>query len=281
MSRFLLKPDSGINGGKVSNGGSNWPLRGEKGTVYEGGTRGVTFINSPLLQNRGYVHDGLFHAIDWTPTLLHFAEGTTPINSIFDGVDQFDMLTTGSPSKRTSFLYEINRGAAIRDGDYKLIVGFSGNFDGYSAQPGATSASVTSAVRKKRMAGRAFSRRLRRRRQMGASNRGPGRRTPGSGARNQGGRNLGGRNQGNQRQRNSKQLFNLKDDPSETRDLSAMFPRRGAEIGKDDRLRATERSRADTANEFDSKSQQLQRLLVPRLVLNIFSVVLVTKVMFV
>jgi len=29
---------------------------------------------------------------------------------------------------------------AYRDGDYKLIVGFSGNFDGYSAQPGATSA---------------------------------------------------------------------------------------------------------------------------------------------
>lgn len=64
------------NGGKISNGGNNWPLRGEKKGIYEGGTRGVTIVDGPILEKRGYTNEGLFHAIDWTPTLMHFAEGT-------------------------------------------------------------------------------------------------------------------------------------------------------------------------------------------------------------
>ena len=35
----------------------------------------MTVIDGPVLKKRGYVNNGLFHAIDWTPTLLHFAEG--------------------------------------------------------------------------------------------------------------------------------------------------------------------------------------------------------------
>lgn len=34
-------------------GGSNGPLRGEKGSVYEGGTRTPGFVHSPLLHKKG------------------------------------------------------------------------------------------------------------------------------------------------------------------------------------------------------------------------------------
>ncbi|XP_076045798.1 uncharacterized protein LOC143028041 [Oratosquilla oratoria] len=63
------------NGGSVSSGGNNFPLRGTKGGLFEGGTRGVAFIHSPLLKKRGQKYYGLMHAVDWYDTLLHVANG--------------------------------------------------------------------------------------------------------------------------------------------------------------------------------------------------------------
>ena len=65
--------------------GSNWPLRGKKNSVYEGGTRTVAFLHSPRLKkaalkrsetgNEGSVARGLVHLVDWYPTLLSLAGG--------------------------------------------------------------------------------------------------------------------------------------------------------------------------------------------------------------
>ena len=54
------------NGGAPTLGSSNWPLRGGKSTVWEGGTRAVSFLHSQsLLPNAPYTWDGLIHAVDW------------------------------------------------------------------------------------------------------------------------------------------------------------------------------------------------------------------------
>ena len=50
-------------------------LRGEKGSLYEGGIKSIGFINSPLLPSEtvGSSKENLIHVTDWLPTLLDLA----------------------------------------------------------------------------------------------------------------------------------------------------------------------------------------------------------------
>ena len=66
------------NGGARDEGGYNWPLRGEKGSLWEGGVRGVGFVHGNMLQRTGVTCNELFHVTDWYPTLLYLA-GLPPL----------------------------------------------------------------------------------------------------------------------------------------------------------------------------------------------------------
>ena len=61
------------NGGAAK--GSNWPLRGRKNSVWEGGTRSPAFLHYPGIERKhqGRESDILIHAVDWFPTLLSLA----------------------------------------------------------------------------------------------------------------------------------------------------------------------------------------------------------------
>lgn len=134
----------GDNGGDAPLGetrgyAASAPLRGRKGTEFEGGMR-VPFIVSwckpnprNKLQKRlpiasGAVQTQLAAIMDIFPTILHAAGEALPDTTIIDGVDLTPMLTgTRDPKRDDTFLMHFphnHRGSyftVFRKGDYKLI----------------------------------------------------------------------------------------------------------------------------------------------------------------
>ena len=108
------------NGGLVSEmgGGSNYPLRGEKKYLFEGGVRSHGFIHSPLLpaSRAGTRHAHLMHMSDWLPTILEgvlgctkdeLAGATLPSHVVndyaqIDGLEHWSALTARPDSERAA-----------------------------------------------------------------------------------------------------------------------------------------------------------------------------------
>lgn len=61
------------NGGEISAYARNAPLRGGKLTAFEGGHRVRGFFYDKRI--KPFAYNGMFHAVDWLPTMLKAALG--------------------------------------------------------------------------------------------------------------------------------------------------------------------------------------------------------------
>nr|XP_006823151.1 PREDICTED: arylsulfatase B-like [Saccoglossus kowalevskii] len=139
------------NGG-VHISGNNWPLKGEKATLWEGGVRGVSFVTSSLLADhvKGTSNNHLMHVTDWFPTILHIAGVDNDVikSKNLYGVNQWDTISKNFMSKRNDVLinmqpdmlaghyqepllkekqtFDVRVRAAIRVGNWKLLTGSQG-----------------------------------------------------------------------------------------------------------------------------------------------------------
>ncbi|XP_014214481.1 arylsulfatase B-like [Copidosoma floridanum] len=127
--------------GKFRNFGSNWPLRGTKYTLFEGGVRSVAAIWSPRLISTARVSDQLFHVTDWLPTLYSVAGGDLRDLGQIDGVNQWDVLSIGTGHVRDRLLLnidEVTRTEAAIYQRFKFVRGslFRGYYDNAEGETG-------------------------------------------------------------------------------------------------------------------------------------------------
>jgi arylsulfatase A-like enzyme len=116
---ILFASDNGASGGT---GGSNLPLRGGKGTLYEGGVRTPALAVWPGTLPPGEEIRDPVHVVDWYVTLLALAGASREQPVRLDGFDVWPLLSGTGPSPRSQMLLNVNRtGGAIRIGSFKLI----------------------------------------------------------------------------------------------------------------------------------------------------------------
>lgn len=107
------------NGAALKTGdnvGCNFPYRGKKSTLLEGGTLSPTLVISTRHSFKKETNAGLMHIIDWFPTILKMAGVEQADLTKLDGVDQTRMIYEEKVwrrkrkvnfTARTSFIYGV------------------------------------------------------------------------------------------------------------------------------------------------------------------------------
>ncbi|MFG0334592.1 MAG: sulfatase-like hydrolase/transferase, partial [Maioricimonas sp. JB049] len=99
--------------------GDNSPLRGSKGSNWEGGHRVPAIVQWPGKIPAGTVRDDLAISLDILPTFLAAAGASVPDGHNLDGINLLPMLTNGQSLPDRNLVWN---GRAVRDGKWKLIV---------------------------------------------------------------------------------------------------------------------------------------------------------------
>lgn len=121
----LKYPDDNCPNGRLI--GNNQPLRGQKGNVYEGGTRVPTIVSWPGRIAAGQVESPT-QIVDWMPTFCALAGAELSSDPHWDGTDLSALLLQHQALPERS-LYTVGpgwRAVSLRRGDWKLVVSGSG-----------------------------------------------------------------------------------------------------------------------------------------------------------
>ena len=117
------------NGG-VKTKSSNYPLRGAKESVSEGGVRGVGWVHSPHVNVPGSKMRQKIYITDWLATLLTVAGLGSLVPPNTDSLNMWPTVSWGRESPRQEIVLNIDQdtywntwSAAIITGKYKLIWG--------------------------------------------------------------------------------------------------------------------------------------------------------------
>ncbi|KAJ8946276.1 hypothetical protein NQ318_023127 [Aromia moschata] len=117
--------NGGPAGGFNLNAASNYPLRGVKNTLWEGGVRGAALVWSPLIEKSYRVANQTMHISDWLPTLVEAAGGNIRIKK----------------SERKEILHNIDDiygNSALTVGPWKIVKGstYGGTWDNWYGPSG-------------------------------------------------------------------------------------------------------------------------------------------------
>jgi arylsulfatase A-like enzyme len=118
------------NGGPLAQGASNFPLKGGKATLNEGGIRVPTYISWPGRIRAGRVMQGPISGLDLVPTAL--AAASVPAAANLDGIDVLpSLLSANVPIPGRPLAWRLNTTCtdselrpslfAVRQGRWKLI----------------------------------------------------------------------------------------------------------------------------------------------------------------
>ena len=137
----LFTSDNGPWLVKEADSGSAGPLRGGKGSTWEGGVRVPTIAWWPGKIAPNTATDAITGTIDLLPTAVALAGGTLPPQPIIDGRDISPLLlgqTKDSPRGVHYYFAGYNL-QAVRQGPWKLAIASQNETMGRPAQPDATS----------------------------------------------------------------------------------------------------------------------------------------------
>jgi arylsulfatase A-like enzyme len=99
----------------------NWPFRGEKFDVYEGGVRVPAIVRWPGLTKPGTVSDQPVITMDWTATMIAAAGGKPDPKYPLDGEDVTTVLSLKRPVFDRTFYWRTFKQGGMRSGKWKYV----------------------------------------------------------------------------------------------------------------------------------------------------------------
>jgi arylsulfatase A-like enzyme len=121
------------NGGEPRFGGVNEPLRGHKGTTWEGGMRVPGIAWWPGVIPAGKISDEIATIMDFYPTIHKLVHGKDFDKVVIDGHDIWPLLTgeTSRSPYQVFFYYDRDQLQAVRVGKWKLHLPLNNRFKGH------------------------------------------------------------------------------------------------------------------------------------------------------